>query len=331
MIFRSFVLAMLLLALGVSASDAVAWGKKKPVEESRAIADVNTLPSCDGPKPRVAVFAFQATGKLGAFEGFNVGDGLAAQLATELERSGCFVIVDYTAMSNVLTVQEMGLAGIVNRETAPRTGQVVGAELIIKGSVTEYEAQKRGRGITLGVGISKLPFGTRLGRNSNTAHVAMDLSVIDASTGTTKFSHRVEADSKGGGWTVGFDFEKWNIGTDDFSKSPVGLATRNALAQAVTRLIDERKNLQLEWRMQVASADGGRIMLNAGQVAGVRVGDKYRVSTPVRTVTDPRTGLLLDRVERELGLVEITSVEDNLSFAKPLAQFDVKRGDFVHL
>ena len=304
--------------------------KPKP-EESRAIADANALPSCDGPKPRLAVVGFNATGKLGAYEGFNVGDALAAQIATELERSGCFVVLDRTATAGVLQEQELALAGIVNRETGPRIGQMVGAELVLKGTVTEYEPNSRGRGASIGLGLPKVPFGLRLGGNKNKAQIAMDLSVIDTSTGVTKFTNRVEASSDSQGFTVGLDFEKWNIGTDDFSKSPLGLAARNALAQAVTRLIAERPNLQLEWRMRVAAAEGGLVVLNAGGKSGIRVGDTYRVSTPIRVLTDPQSGLVLEQEEQDVGAVKIVSVEDNLSRAEPLSRFDVKRGDFVHM
>jgi curli biogenesis system outer membrane secretion channel CsgG len=324
------LLVTCLVAGLVLADDALA--RKKPGKDQSDDAPVAVAPPhCDGPRPRLAVFGFQATGKLGAFEGFNVGDALAAQLSTELERSGCFVVVDYTAMSQVMTVQEMGLAGVLDRETAPAVGQVIGAELILKGAVSEYEPNTRGRGLGIGFGDSSLPFGVRLGGQRNQAHVAMDLALVDASTGQTKFTHRVEASSKGSGFIIGLDFEKWNIGTDDFSKSPMGKATRNALAAAVTRLIEERQNLQLDWRMLVASAEGREVLLNAGSEAGLKVGDTYKVSTPIRTITDPRTGMVLRRVEREMGLVRIVSVENGLATAEPISAFEIKRGDVVHL
>jgi curli biogenesis system outer membrane secretion channel CsgG len=311
--------------------DAFAKDAKPKPEPPRAVVDADALPACDGPKPRLAVVGFNATGKLGAYEGFNVGDGLAAQLATELERSGCFVVLDRTATAGVLQEQELALAGIVNRETGPKIGQMVGAEFVLKGTVTEYEPNSRGRGGSIGFGLPKVPFGLRLGGNHNKAQLAMDLSIVDTSSGVTKFTNRVEASSDSKGFTVGFDFEDWSVGTDDFAKSPLGLAARNALGQAVTRLIAERPNLQLEWRMRVAAADGGLVVLNEGAKAGIKVGDTYRVSTPVRTLTDPQSGLVLDREERDVGSVKIVSVEDNYSRAEPLAPFDIKRGDFVHL
>ena len=71
--------------------------------------------------------------------------------------------------------------------------------------------------------------------------------------------------------------------------------------------------------------------LNANQSSGVQTGDQYRVSTVVRTLIDPSTGILLDTIEREVGRVEIVEVTDRYARAVLLEGTRVKRGDFVHL
>ncbi len=284
---------------------------------------------CPRPKPRVAIYSFNATGKLAAFEGYNVGDGLAAQLATELTRTGCFIVLDRTGLSNVLREQEMTLAGVVNRETGAQAGRVIGAEVIIKGTVTEFEPNKRGRGLTLGLGLPNTPLGIRLGRNSATAHVALDLSIVDATTGRVKFAHRVEADSKSGGWTIGLDYKRGSIGGDTFSKSPLGMASRNALGEAILHIAADLRGMP--WRGRVVDSSENMIFLNAGLDSGIREGDTYRVSTVVRTLIDPSTGLLLDNIEREVGRVRIVSVKSKYSIAEPIDGIRVKRGDYVHL
>lgn len=285
--------------------------------------------TCKGPKPRVAVYSFYATGKMAAFEGYNVGDGLAAQLATELTRTGCFVVLDRTGLSDVLHEVELGLAGIVSRETAPRAGRAIGAEVIIKGAITEFEPNKRGRGFTLGLALPNTPLGVRLGRNGSTAHVGLDIAVVDASTGQVKYAYRVTADSTAGGWTIGLDFKRASIGGDAFGKSPLGIASRNALGQAILLLAKDLGNIP--WRSQVVDSADNTIFLNAGIATGIRTGDTYRVSTVVRTLVDPASGLLLDTIEREIGQVRIIAVKENYAMAEPIDGIRVKRGDYVHL
>lgn len=318
----------IVITLLIAVLSGTALGSDKVLQEQLPIA-APSLTQCKGPKPRVAVYGFRATGKLGAFEGYNVGEGLAAQLATELQGTGCFVVLDRTSLSTVLREQELGLAGVVNSETAPQAGRVIGADVVIKGAVTEYEPNKKGGGFQVGFGLSDKPIGLRLGRNSTTAHVAMDISLIDAETGHVLASHRVQADSKGGGWTLGLDHKRASVGGDMFHKSPFGIASRNALDQAVSKIYAELGNV--EWRAQVVKASGNTIYLNAGQNAGLKNGDQYQVSTVVESLIDPETGLLLEKIEMVVGRIEIQEVKENYSVAKMLGQFDTARGDIVHL
>ncbi|MEZ5551958.1 MAG: CsgG/HfaB family protein [Pseudomonadales bacterium] len=318
-----------LICLGVTGlADAKQKKAKQPSAEelSAALEAVD----CSGPKPRVAIYGFYAAGKLGAFEGYNVGDGLAAQLATELTRTDCFLVLDRTGLSDILREQELGLAGVVNRDSAPGAGRMIGAEVIIKGTITEFDPNKQGGGLTLGMALPKTPFGLRLGRNGSKAHVGLDISVIDATTGQVKHAHRVTADSRTGGWTIGLDFERASIGGDTFAKSPLGIASRNALGQAVLKLAEDLSASTVR-RFQIASLDADEVFLNADIASGVREGDLYRVSTVVRTLVDPSTGLLLDTIEREVGQVRIVEVTERYARAELLDGARVKRGDFVHL
>ena len=317
----------ILLAVGTGLVQAKSKEKEPSSEElDKALQDI----SCQGPKPRVAIYGFYATGKMASFEGYNIGDGLAAQLATELTKTGCFLVLDRTGLSDVLREQELGLAGIVNRESAAGAGRMVGADVLIKGTITEFDPNKKGGGITLGFASSNNPFGIRLGRNKSTAHVGLDISIVDATNGQVKFAHRVTADSKAGGWTLGFDYRKASVGGDNFSKSPLGLASRNALGQAVL-LIAKDVVSNVQPRFQVAGVEANEIYLNGTSSAGVHEGDIYKVSTVVRVLVDPATGMLLDTIEREVGQVRIVEVTDNYARAELLKEMEVKRGDFVHL
>jgi curli biogenesis system outer membrane secretion channel CsgG len=318
----------ILCALTFVAAEAKQKKEKQP-ESEELDAALESL-ECRGPRPRVAVYGFYATGKMASFEGYNIGDGLAAQLATSLTRTDCFVVLDRTGLSDILREQELGLAGVVNRETSPGAGRLVGAEVLIKGTITEFDPNKRGGGMTIGVALPKTPLGLRLGRNGSKAHVGLDISVIDATTGQVKSSHRVTADSKTGGWTIGLDFEEASIGGDSFAKSPLGVASRNALGQAVL-LIAEDLQSSVDRRFQIESTDGDEVYLTADRASGVKTGDVYKVSTVVRTLIDPATGLLLDTIEREVGEVRIVEVTDRYAVAERLDGTRIKRGDFVHL
>ena len=328
---KLLILALCGLALTAVAGMAEAKSKKKeaqlkPEEIQQRLENL----ACPGLKPRVAIYSFFATGKMASFEGYNVGDGLAAQLATELTRTECFVVLDRTGLSNLLREQELGLAGVVSPETAPAAGRLVGAEVIIKGTITEFDPNKRGGGLTLGMALPNTPLGVRLGRNGSKAHVGLDISIIDASNGQTMFSHRVVADSKTGGWTIGLDYKRASLGGDRFAKSPLGVASRNALGQAVLKIADDLSQ-NVERRFQIASTDANEVYLNANRASGIREGDTMKVSTVVRKLVDPATGMLLDTIEREVGSVRVVEVTERYARAELIQGERIRRGDFVHL
>ena len=327
---RLIILALIGLVFATAATLADAKKKKDKPMNAKQIEQALQEIQCAGLKPRVAVYGFFATGKMAAFEGYNIGDGLAAQLATELTRTDCFIVLDRTGLSNILREQELGLAGVVNRSTAAEAGRVIGAEVLIKGTVTEFDPNKQGGGITLGMALPNTPLGVRVGRNRSKAHVGLDISIIDATTGQVKASHRVTADSKTGGWTLGLDYERASLGGDTFGKTPLGIASRNALGQAVLHLARDLTRV-VERRFQIAGTDVGEVYLNANTASGVRTGDVMKVSTVVRRLIDPSTGLLLDTIEREVGQVKVVEVTEHYARAELLSGERIRRGDFVHL
>ena len=192
----------------------------------------NADKTCIGPKKRVAILRFGGTGKYGAYEGWDVGEAIAGQLATALEATDCFVIADRMVLSEVLREQELGLAGVVDGDTASQAGRLIGAQVLIKGEITEFETGKKGNGLNLGFGFSNIPLGLRLGGNRNVAHIAIDLRLIDASTGEILFSETISSEAKNYGLALGVDYDKGSIGTDHFSKTPFGKAVRGAATES---------------------------------------------------------------------------------------------------
>ena len=86
--------------------------------------------------------------------------------STALEQTDCFVLADRMALSDVQREQELGLAGVTGREYSAAAGSVIGAQILVKGEITEFEPGKQGRGMTAGIGLDDV--GLRLGGNRNT-------------------------------------------------------------------------------------------------------------------------------------------------------------------
>jgi curli biogenesis system outer membrane secretion channel CsgG len=311
--------AALLLAHGEAEA-----GKRKREAQAEAEAALPTF-DCKDPKKRLAVLRFGSTGKYGSYEGWDVGDALAAQLSTALEQTDCFVLADRLALSDVLREQELGLAGVSGREVAPAAGAVIGAQILVKGEITEFEPGKQGRGMTAGIGLDDI--GLRLGGNRSSVHIAVDIRLIDASTGEVLATQRVDSEGKTFGLAFGVDYKKASVGTDNFDKTPFGMAMRDAVNEAAGFIVSETR--EIDWTGHVVFTEDGSVFINAGTESDVEIGDMFRVSTVERELIDPATGVTLGRIEHDLGQVRVDKVEAKYAVAKVLGDFAVRRGDLL--
>lgn len=284
-------------------------------------------PPPQGPKKRVAVVRFENVGKFAAAYGdWDIGGGLAAQLTTALIESGHFVVVERAALGDVLREQEMGLEKVVSKETAARVGQVLGAQLLVKGAVTEFEQSAEGGGLRLGIGLPGVAVGG--GGNTVSAQVGIDLRLIDTSTAQVVRSVRADGKAARRGIAATIDVRQVSFGGDAFKATPLGHATREAIQRAV--LMIQAVMERMPWTGRVMEVADGQVYINAGQDAALKEGDTFLVTSVVRELTDPETGALRGVIENRLGQIRIEKVEEKFSVGRMVEGGAVpRRGDFV--
>ncbi|HEV8586663.1 MAG TPA: CsgG/HfaB family protein [Methylomirabilota bacterium] len=304
-----------------------------PAAASGATASAAAIappPPLQGPRKRVAVVRFESTGKFAQKYGdWDIGGGLAAQLTTALAESGYFVVVERAALSDVLREQEMALEKVVSKESAAKVGQVLGAQLLVKGAVTEFEQDAEGGGLKLGVG--GLPGGVSLGGGGNTvsAAVTIDLRFIDTSTSQVVKSVRADGKASRRGMAASIDTKQISLGGDAFKNTALGVATRDAIMKAVWNV--QQAMDRVPWTGRVMEFADGQVYINAGQDAAIKEGDTFVVSALVRELTDPETGAIRGIIENRIGQMKIEKVEDKFAIGRMVegAAGAPKRGDFV--
>jgi curli biogenesis system outer membrane secretion channel CsgG len=296
------------LALAAAALIAVACASPAPAPLPPAGVPAAARPAAaHGPKKTVAVARFDAHGAfLARYGSYDLGGGLAAQLASELERSGRFVVVERAELGSVLREQELALSGLSAPQTSPRAGQLVGAQLLVRGSVTEFSESDSGSGFRVGGPISS-GFGSALGTRSRKGHVSIDLRVIDTTSGRLVTTHTVDRELRATSLALeGVTRSGTTVGYDGFERSPLGKATREAIAEAVRALGAELA--AVPWNAQVAKVSGGRVYVNAGADANLAEGASLGVYRVVDRVLDPTTGELLGLEEQRIGTLTIGNV-----------------------
>jgi curli biogenesis system outer membrane secretion channel CsgG/peptidoglycan hydrolase-like protein with peptidoglycan-binding domain len=207
----------------------------------------------NGPQARVAVYRFgDQTAKgggvvRGGYPGYGwytpqIGNGMADMLNDALLQSNRFIVLDRQALKDVLQEQDLAASGRISRETAAPIGEVEGADLLIKGAITEFEPGSAGAGAGAGLGFFGLPgavLGGVLG-GMRQSHVAMIIQVVDARTSRMLFSTTVEGkanDFNLGGFLGGFGGGVGGVaGLGGWQKTPVEKAIRIAILQAVKEL-----------------------------------------------------------------------------------------------
>ncbi len=275
-------------------------------------------------KPRIAVTAFENKVKSPWWDrSWQIGEGLAEMLTSELVKTGRFIVVERQAVGDIVKEQELGQTGLVRRESAAPTGQMLGAQIVVRGAITEFEARASGGG----AGVRWRDLGIE-GKAEN-AHVGLDLRLIDTSSGQVMASHNVSKVVPAAGGALGARAGTVTFGGDVFYQTPIGQATRAAIQEALQFILATAVRPGTA-SISIVKVEGGLAYINAGANANVRVGSVFVVFSAGEDLVDPDTGLKLGTTERPIGTIQITEVQEKFSVGTIQGGTGVmKRGDRI--
>ncbi len=188
---------------------------------------IGSANAASGNKPSVGVAEFRNESGAAWWRG-GVGWELSGLLSNELAATGKFRVVERSKLEAVLAEQNMAATGRV--KNGPRIGQLSGAQYLVMGTVTSYEENTKstGGGISFG-GIS-------VGGNSQKAYLAIDIRVVNTTTGELDFVRTVEGLAKGGGMSLGLYRGGWGANLDNQKNTPAGKAIRAAVIEVTDYL-----------------------------------------------------------------------------------------------
>jgi curli biogenesis system outer membrane secretion channel CsgG len=121
-----------------------------------------------------------------------VAQDLSHALANELTSTGDLQVVERRNINQVLSEQELAELGIVNKasSTAASKGQMKGARYIVLGTITSYDSSTNVD--SKGNGMSFLGFGGNKQSTVTQDYVAIDVRVVDSTTGEVVGARTVE-------------------------------------------------------------------------------------------------------------------------------------------
>lgn len=276
-------------------------------------------------KKRIAVMSFEDKTDAGYSWGGTktAGEGMADMLVTDLVQSERYIVLERSEINAVLDEQNLGTSGVVTAESAARVGEMLGAEIVVFGAITEFGYKERstgGRTRRLGLGVK-----------STTAVVATDVRMVNATTGEIVAAESVRKSESKRGLSV--DTEKIDFGSQsEFDESLVGEATREAIGDIVKMINAGSANVK--WSASVITTQGSNVFINAGAAGGIENGQTFVVMREGQKLVDPDTGLELGSVEEQIGTIRVV---DNTMGSGKAAKCEVvsgsgfERGDVVRM
>jgi len=248
-------------------------------------------------KKRIAVFVFEdKTDK--SWRWWNnkgVGNGVSDMLTTALVKSGNYRVIERMELDKILNEQDFGQTGRITAQSAAKVGQVLGVELAVMGSVSEFGYKKGETGGAIkGIGI---------GVSNQSATVGIDVRMVNTSTGEIMTAENVRKQKASKGLKIrtrklAFKDQK------SFDESLVGKAAREAI-ESIVSMIDSSAD-DIPWQAKVIIEKAGVVFINSGEADGLQVGDTFAVYSKGEDLIDPDTGISLGSVDSKIGVIKIT-------------------------
>jgi curli biogenesis system outer membrane secretion channel CsgG len=210
----SFALRLPLLAAVVLAAGCTSTATVVSSGSGPTIAQAQQVPA-NGPQYRVAISAFDYK----AAQRADVGQGMADMLADSLFNTGRFIVLEREHLNEVTREQDLSNSGRFRKDTAAPIGQLEGAQLLIRGSITAFEPACQGGSLIIVSG--------------NQACISINIRIIDAASGRVVNATTVDGTSASN--SVGLIFARGDmpIGLGAYSKTPMEQAIRNCIEKAV--------------------------------------------------------------------------------------------------
>lgn len=289
--------------------------------------------AADQPKKTIAVGAFEGPELM---NGGATGPGLAVMLVNALLKDGRFDVVERAALGEVQTEQALGRTGATTASTAAPTGQMIGASVLIVGTVTKFIPNAAGGSLSVGgIGSSNSNsllgnIGSTAGVSDTTAEVEINIRLVDTASGRIIASDTATGSASSTGVNANiYTSTGMNVGGQAFLNTPLGKAAQDAIEDAVKKIDIGMENVP--WSAAVVENDGGTVYINAGANRNMHPGMTLHVYRQVKQLIDPTTNAVLDTIFNTVGTIQVQNVSDKVSTCTVTSGTAPTRGDVLKL
>jgi curli biogenesis system outer membrane secretion channel CsgG len=243
-----------------------------------------------------------------------------------LVESGRYTVIERSRIDAVLREQNLGASGRVDAATAAQIGQILGVDVVIIGSITQFDLQKKQSG------GSFIIFSTA--KTETDAFVKLNVRAINTTTA------EIITTAQGDGSANQSDGSTVVLGVGGGSQTSnegklLSIATDKAVAQVVDNLNNKADQIAATPRSLptvtalVAAVAGNQVILNKGTGEGYRVGLRISIERTTQTVKDPQTGKVIRQITQPIGTLEIVEADGQSSVGRIITGNGFKIGDLA--
>ena len=146
-------------------------------------------------RPVLAVMKFQDETGAMPFQG-GIGRVVTNMLASELAARNAFTVVERRKLRAVLEEQDLAESGLLKPGEGAKIGQLTGAQYLVMGTITAFQPDTETK---VSGGMFRHP---RVEQTNHGSYLALDLRVVDASTGEVSYARTIEGHTQGHETTV---------------------------------------------------------------------------------------------------------------------------------
>lgn len=324
------------LAYSVTTTDRSPLPENLDQIEAKHLVNIEWGPY-EGKRARVGVLGVDNTSGVATISVGGAGDvtlsgqqvpvnGIEAIIMDTMARTGRFSLVERKILGDVLGEQDLG--DRVSQPSAAQVGQVLGAQYLLQGVVTDYEDKTSSVGGGALGAFTRMPAIGGIGIKNSEGRVGMNFRLVDSQTSEVIYTKQVESIIREGGLLLGGGGFGGGAALGGFfgsySKTPIGQAVIAAVNKGVFDLAKVVGARPAEG--SVVKAESGRIWLNVGQGA-VAVGDRVELLRKGEALIDPETGISLGTEDTFIGQATISQVQEKFSIASVDGSAQMQRGD----
>jgi curli biogenesis system outer membrane secretion channel CsgG len=249
----------------------------------QAAPPVMTAPQPPVLKRKIAIGRFSNSTNYGrALLGDGQKDPLAEQasdmLMSRLVDTGQFIVLERSDLDAV-----KGEAKITGGTT-----QLVGADALIVGSVTQFGRKTEGE------------VGFLSSTKKQTASATVEIRLVDTKTGVAFFSTTGTGNSAvEAGEVAGFGSRA------AYDSTITDQAIAAAISDLTTNVIQRLK--ERPWTTDVLDVSGKTVQLSGGPSQGIKIGDVFKVELAGKTVTSGQSGLPITLPGTQIATVRVTA------------------------